>query len=672
VSTIPLSEITPSAHANALTRRVFLILIASSQSISLNELLNALAIRPGTRDHSRSRERELRDIEDLCMPLITFDSSSKGSKDNPVVKLYHKTVEDFFLQGLDTLNIRQDLRKFFVTSQSSAMEMGMSCLTYLQYERYAQPLDLKVLLAENSKEHAFLPYAATFWSQHLTDTQPTPEIDKQIKDFLTSRNFWTCLSVQSRVAKYLFARFTAIAADRGAYMMGIKNSDLAGSESLVALPLPQWFGTYSQDSKILDRSFCFFVEEWREVLTRYPDGLNLCVPVRQFPKSCHLMPLDLEKRIKAAYLEEGYTMHAVSEVHLVDVSFSKKTLWADVLYREKGDTARVKRSLIPLYSPKRKPSSPTSHSLPLVDGWLMSVTQQDGREDIVEAWSIDPQTLEVRHTKKEFSEKHKPPSSLRQDVFGRRDGGWEVLSMDTLTGSENTPPIRIFHVVWKPKKREIQVHDEDHEEGNVDSLEAGPSEAEDSDDDISDEEALPEESVSQDDGGNEDGSSKAESEDETGSEEDSSATEYSSDDGGDINDCLILVAQNGEPYWHHWSSSSSIFGRIACTTHPSLPLIAVTHTPSQLELIGLEKHTRKTVHLPELSDLRDTPEASTRGEFLTPPISSLIADSRPPRAPFLPLRQLPPPPLYCLHLRRDEHNLPPHCLDLQLQRRWKR
>lgn len=632
---------------------MFLILTAGCQSISLNELLNALAIQPGIRDHSRSRERELRDIEDLCMPLITFDRSGKGSKDNPVVKLYHKTVEDFFLQGLDTHNIRQDLRKFFVTSQSSAMEMGMNCLTYLQYERYVQPLDPKALLAENSKEHAFLPYAATFWSQHLTDIQPTPGIDKQIKDFLKSRNFWTCLSVQIRVAKYLFARFTAMAVDRGAYTMGIKSSELTGSESLFGLPLPEWFDTYSQDGKILDRSFCCFVEEWREVLVRYPEGLGLCVPLRQFPESCHLTPLDYEKRITAACLEEGYRMHAVSEVHLVDVSFSKKTLWADVLYREKGDAAQVKRSLIPLYSPKKKPPPPTSHSLPLADGWLMSVTQQDGREDIVEAWSIDPQTLEVRHTRKDFSEKHKAPSSLHQDVIGRRDGSWEVLSTDTVTGSEKTLPIRIFHMVWKPKKREIQADDEDDEEGDVDSLEADSSEEEDSDDDISDEEAVPGESESQDDGDNEDGSSEAESEDRTGSEEESSETEYNSDDGGVINDCLILVPQSGEPYWHHWSSSSSIWGRIACAAHPSLPLMAVTHTPSQLELIGLEKQTRKTTHLPELSDLQDAPEASTRGEFRTSPLSSLITDNQPPRAPFLPLWQLPPLPLYRLHLRSD-------------------
>jgi len=605
---------------------VFLLLVAGLQSVSLRELLNALAIQPGAVDHSKSRERNLKDVKELCMPFITFDSTGKESEENPMVKLCHKTVQDFFLQGLETLSVRQDLRKFFVTAESAAAELGMNCLTYLQYERYAHPLDLTVSLANKSNEHAFLLYAATFWFQHLQDAKPTPEIDKQVKAFLKSRNFWTCLGVQSHEARYLFARFIVTAKNRQSYTMGIRRPESTGSESLCGLPLPDWFDAYSGNGLVLDRSFCSFVEEWREVLTTYPQGLDLCVPLRQFPESCHLTSLSDKRVIKAAYLEVGYRMTEVLDIRLVGVSFSKKTLWADLVYQERGDTSQVKRLLIPLYSPKKKPSPPVNHMLPLIDGWLVSV-QRKGEDDVVEAWSIDPQTLQLRYMSKDFSEAHKAPSSMHEDVIGRRQGTWGVLATEAVTGSRNTRPTRIFHIVWRPRKKTVQTNDDDNDgQADIDPLDAESDEEDDSDDETSsDEESVPEKPGPQSDEEHRDSSSEAGSEDRsedgTSSEVRSSETDYgsNSDDGSEVNDCLILVPPNGNPQWYHWSTSPGIRSRVGCAAHPTLPLIAITHTPCQLELIEPEKQVRRTAHLPELSDLRDVPEGSTRGEFSLPP-----------------------------------------------------
>ena len=137
-------------------------------------------------------------------------------------------------------------------------------------------------------------------------------------------------------------------------------------ESLAGLPLPAWLETFSRDGRSLDRSFCSFVEEWREVLTTDPDGLNSCLPLRKSVVGCCLVPPSEKRRVKMVCLEDacGYKMDGISEARLGDVYLAKKTLWAEVLYREGGDTAQIIRGLTPLFSTKKKAIAPTKHARP--------------------------------------------------------------------------------------------------------------------------------------------------------------------------------------------------------------------------------------------------------------------------------------------------------------------
>jgi hypothetical protein len=106
-------------------------------------------------------------MEKLYSPLIIFGKPRKGNdNNNPLLKLYYKTIKDFFLQSLDNLGIgpTSKLRKYFVSYKQANEAIAMDCLTYLQYKRYEKPTyKMSTILTKLiKKEHVFLPYTAIF------------------------------------------------------------------------------------------------------------------------------------------------------------------------------------------------------------------------------------------------------------------------------------------------------------------------------------------------------------------------------------------------------------------------------------------------------------------------------------------------------------------------------
>ncbi|KAK3399796.1 hypothetical protein B0T20DRAFT_451971 [Sordaria brevicollis] len=98
---------------------------------------------------------------------------------------------------------------------------------------------------ENDPEHAFLRYASVFWFQHL-DMRGVAceEIRQEVRKFLKSGGFWTAFRVQTRVARYLFARY----AQRGScgYSMRADASEWTTSDfiaSTIPLCTSPWSGT---------------------------------------------------------------------------------------------------------------------------------------------------------------------------------------------------------------------------------------------------------------------------------------------------------------------------------------------------------------------------------------------------------------------------------------------
>jgi hypothetical protein len=151
-------------------------------------------------------------IEELSSNLIVFDRTSKGSQNDPLLKIAHKSIQEFFLQDPDSLDIPEHLRQYFVSTQDANLELGQACLGYLGFKRYHQPQNISTILENES--HAFLRHAATFWYWYLSHAEPSKKLFDEVEEFVRGQAFWTCVAVQSRSAPHLFARYSKLADGR--------------------------------------------------------------------------------------------------------------------------------------------------------------------------------------------------------------------------------------------------------------------------------------------------------------------------------------------------------------------------------------------------------------------------------------------------------------------------
>jgi hypothetical protein len=596
--------------------------------VSLDEIRNALAVVPGAKDHDDTRVPFWETVDNLCSPLVTFGKPRDGdTQDNPLLKLCHKTVEDFFLQDPEDLELqpKSKLRKYFVTYRGVTEAMAIDCLTYLQYKRYASPdLNVGTILSKPiAKEHAFLPYAAMFWAQHCDwiGTHPTIEVTQATLRFLQGPTLRTCLEVQARVGPYLFGRYVD-KRNRASFQMCVKGSRSRENDSF-GVPLPQWLDTLSSQGLLLDRSICHFIGEWREVLIQHPDGLQSCLPLRKFEPTCHLTPLVGHKHIRLAYLEDEYKQLKLfrsfdpKDVQVLRVAFRGKTLWVHVLFNQLQ--GRCHHLEIPLFA-KKKNTTRIKSKVWLLHGdlrdWTMNIASRKEKPDTIEAWKLNPHDLGMRWTSHDESKERKVPLAFSGVNLGRRRGSWEIQSTQNLELDARSGSMQIVHVKWKSSKivpgaasrLAFEVHgdsdssfSESGEEMETVPAPASPGSASEDDSDDDSDDSYIEPTTSQ--------SRATETADEASNENSEAEA-----DEVQITDCLVVMSCDGDPSWHPWSGAPQFWSNIGCAAHPSLPLLAVSHTARQLEVIDTVTRAQKTKHLPDLADLQDSPMASLRGK----------------------------------------------------------
>ncbi|KAI9155258.1 Vegetative incompatibility protein [Paramyrothecium foliicola] len=606
-------------------RRVFSLVVGALQPITLDEAIDALAVRQGAEDYDPDlRPRQVEMINELCAPLLTFDGSEETNK-NPVLKLYHKTVEDFFLQDPDELRVGNHLRKFFKTRRDINVELGLQCLTYLSYHRYTKSLNLEEIVHNPPKEHAFLRYAATFWFQHLL-SEPSAEVVAATRHFLKSKALWNCLEVQGRVSPFLFGRY-ASQRRRGAYRMGIRGAG-CGDDDCFGVPLPQWLDKLSAELRLLDRSFCCFLDEWREVLVVSPQGLPACLPLTKTEGGCHLSPLSKARPLKVEYLADKLDLGTISEIAQIKILLGKP-LWARVLCRTKtGRHDEFQRLQVPLFS-KQKPTQ-ASLFLPIdrtnEDETVEFVENIDGEEVSLEAWSVDQETLTLRHTTRSVGEQVKLPLSMHREVSLRREERQKLFLEPVVCSAINTP-VQMFRLIWRRdhSKFPMAASTEDDVESSSNESDAGLSSDDDDAESVDDDEHeagsehdSSNDDESDDDDDDDDGHSTSSTSSQDGTAERVSdshsitSVEESSDEGL-FSDTLIVVGFGRRPQWlNGWRSPSNKWAHISAAAHPYLPKVAVTHTPFKLEILDLETGKQQTKTLPELADLQAVPVASTR------------------------------------------------------------
>ncbi|KAI0543740.1 hypothetical protein F4679DRAFT_592288 [Xylaria curta] len=564
-------------------RRIFLILSSAQQAMCVDELLDALAIQRGSQDYSASRLPKEELIRDLCGSLIIVEEHVSESNRVQFIRFCHKSVKDFFHQDPKTSGVDESLHKYFVAPPIAHEEIGLDCLTYLMYSRYSKHMDLEFLDGAIPKEHAFLRYAATFWFQHLGNkfiNKPSPVVSEAVQEFISSKNFWNCLRVQSYVVPYLFGRYMS---HKRGFKMAIKGREWKGDDSF-AVPLPTWLGDHSPDNLLRDQSLCHFAEEWREVIITHPHGLDQCVSIKPFANSCWLKSLVKVNTVKCVNLEGAFRSDILTASKILGVGFSSKKLWVDVAYQTRdGPVDMIWRLRQPLFKSNAQPQR-SSQRLPIdsdILEWAICPLAADDVMSELVAYNIDLHNLDLRKVNREHSELIKSPLhiNVKQTISKTR---WETIAHYVESGRDDETSIHMMHMSRKSGTKfrlGFGGNDDEHDSDNSDQSSNETSDAEsDDEDEFSDDDTSSEKSNDESTAG------------ETSTDE--SEIESSSDDHDDT-DCLIFISQDRPPYWtKSWTHRPLMWSRITSAVHPTEPLVAFMYRSSQLEAVDLEKGTQ--------------------------------------------------------------------------------
>jgi hypothetical protein len=230
--------------------------------LRLDELCEATAAIATERgkDVNRSAKLFKSKVVALCQPLVNVQDSQTEHGIISTCTLAHATVRSFLLKHLDILG-KEGSRE----NSISASNMADICLTYLMQPRYNAILrkegnDFKDKRDESIMEHHLLVYAAKYWDKHLDLVDYSPELCDRVIRFLKSKQYFTCLQVQS-----LFV---------GGQFSFWYDADHLWLGPHIKRVFPHWLHTRCEED--LEQAYRLFVSDWGFYLDQFANvsGLN--------------------------------------------------------------------------------------------------------------------------------------------------------------------------------------------------------------------------------------------------------------------------------------------------------------------------------------------------------------------------------------------------------------
>lgn len=581
------------------------------QPLSLNELRDALAVRYDSTDYSVSRLPSPSLIQELCGSFISLDQSVRGTDENPIVKLSHKSVQDLFSSRPDEIGVAEHLRKYFVSRQDGLLEMGRICLAYLRYKRYLTPGGLPEDF-EGNPEHAFLRYAAVFWFQHLNDyNTPTPDLRAEVRAFLRSPSVWACVRVQSRVARYLFARYVR-SPTRG-YKIRIQGSGW-GMGDHIPTTIPVWMDEGNETGDLeLVREFHHFMLEWSESLASGRDALLQCPMsasgVEQFPGRIK----STDKCIKRANI--GLQIPARDLELLVDEVYTEKGVFkARLFHRVKGNPQEVNWAIIAPFSKQPGPSGLLRLPDPMVPhtfghflpGAVPSLTGVFG---------IEGRKPEASIVTGEGTKSFGPPHDIAKIIsqVATPNNHWYIKSQVRRLGTKFTDGIVVLHLglaIHHPRTEEdIKDIEDSSESSDSDSDLDSDSGPDDYDEEEEDEE--------EDEEDEEPSSRSGEESTKVGSSSGESAPDDETCETP--RDVALILTQKGSPIWIPQCSTTTRRNQPTGAFHPTKNIFVWAIKPLELCVIDTSTGILSKFALPEApneSPSVPSSSATVRGEPL--------------------------------------------------------
>lgn len=577
-----LTNISSSRSLTSFYRRIFLFLVYAEKPLTVKELSHALAIVVGAEydDHQQGRVPTLETIKSLGGSLIRLEESPTRNESDSMIKFVHKSVLDFFRENPTRLGIpsdRLDLRSFFIDDKEGNLELGRHCLKYLQFKRYQRKVDISAVLA-NSDEHAFLTYSAAFWFEHLNRADHSEDLFCEVKSFIHSLAFWTCLMVQVQVRPHLFARYTQTA--EGEFSLGLERGELS-KDAEIMVPLPDWLELYKPDGHDISQAFYVFLREWHEVLVLHPEAGSNC-QMDQTGK--HFLPGIASSMSKNTRISTISAPARASSVALASVQFEKSKPIARLTYLE-DNTTRWQEGPIAANEPPKSGTIQMPGNLGTTKRLIRCGATSHHSSPVL--LSISLQDLEVEHCHDSKDASRAPKSChipVKQKDHAR---GWNLITESSY--ATNHGSAMTFHLT-SSRFEEMRKQEVD---SGYDSASGKDSDSEsdswsESDDDSGD--------VANDD---DDSSSDKERE------------HFASD-------CLIIYSEGKMPRWIPWTEESGKRMQVSCAFHPTRRIAAFTRGPGELEIIDLANGeiSNHAMEEPELVRTNVSASVICRGETL--------------------------------------------------------
>ncbi|KAM5367099.1 hypothetical protein ACJA88_011679 [Fusarium oxysporum] len=582
----------PRGLEDCYIKRTFRIPTLSEKELTLMELIDALkSYTDPANDGIKYKKDALRvydRVKDVCSPLITMEDTNGSQK----ISLCYKSVKDFFIDPKNKRRIEEYLLDFFIDENKALEELGVSCIEYPSEGRYQDPSDLKALVtrSESSYNNAFLRYAAVFWHMHMQDITPSSETLKTVEDFLKSPAFWTCIYVQSHAAPHLFARYKRETSHYKPILGTIPNAGLQ-----FALPLPPWKeDSSSADYVSLDRSFCAFVLDWGELLTKNPDQLHHAVPLTLYKPSCHLKAPNGLQKFHIKYVAK--LLESTTEMRVLESSFSStgkkrgKTLQLQVI-RENGlmPHRRVKVNQVDVFSRSKSDQNREvvlDSSAP--DSECITTIARDSKkgDSFLQSWKVNSRDLSITRCLLGDASGNRvdqaPPQVCRDlDLGLDGKGQWILVQIDVVTQptrKDSDSTTRLFYFC----KVQCLVHPHERAKSpnnvivsNSDSQDS--SSGSDDDYDSSDTHSI---------NGERNGS--LETSDILDGERKEPMTE-----------CLIVANDFGRPVWRPIQIDRLSWSMIIGTRHLALPIVAVSYKFGGLDLLNDDSGSSTSLEISE-------------------------------------------------------------------------
>ncbi|KAI1059742.1 hypothetical protein LB506_008858 [Fusarium annulatum] len=605
-------------HKQDLAKRTFRILTLSEKELTLLELVDALQPYTNPRNEDiKPREDALHvydRVKDVCSPLITMDDINGSQK----ISLCHKSVKDFFIDPKNKKIIEKYLPDFFIDETKALEELGVSCIEYLSDERYQDPSDLKALVTKSdlSYSNAFLRYAAVFWHMHMQDITLSPETLKIVEDFLKSPAFWTCIYVQSHAAPHLFARYKRETTHYKPMLGTIPNAALQ-----FGLPLPPWKEDSSSTDYIsLDHSFCAFVLDWGELLTKNPDQLHHAVPLTLYKPSCHLKAPNGLQKVHIKYIAK--LLESTTEMRVLESSFSStgkkrgKTLQLRII-REDGlmPHRRVKVNQVDVFSRSKQNRELVFDSAAPDSEWITTIARDSKRGSFLQSWKVNNRDLSITRCLLDDSLGSRvdqaPPHVFRDlDLGLEGKGQWNLVQLDVVTQptrKDSDTMTRLFYF----RKGQCLVHHHERAK-SPNNVIANHSDSQDSSSDSDDDSGW-----------------------SSDSDDDSDSSDTQSNNGGrhggqetsdvlheernePMTECLIVVNDFGRPLWLPIQTDRFSWSRIMSARHPTLPIVAVSYKSGGVDLLNDETSSSTSLEITEeWQNQASGPMAMSRGKANT-------------------------------------------------------